>query len=141
MANKRKSAVGRTVLSPASPSNRSRVSNGRAILPFTDGRSAEARRYRDLCAAIVNDRGGLSKCSESLLSLIRRFAAQSVLAEQLEARIARGETMDNAAVAVHSQLSSTLVRLSNKIGIGRSMKTVPSLDEYLAGQATGDTDE
>jgi hypothetical protein len=135
---KTKSRAARTVLTRTSPSNRSRISNGRALLPFTDGRSAEARRYRDLISDIVADKGGIEKCSASLVSLIRRFAAQCVLAEALEARLARGEAVD---IAAHSQLSSTLVRLSNKIGIGRSVKTTPSLDEYLANRPTIDEAE
>lgn len=135
---KAKSRAARTVLTRTSPSNRSRISNGRAILPFTDGRSAEARRYRDIIADIVTDKGGIEKCSASLVSLIRRFAAQCVLAEALEARLARGESVD---IGAHSQLSSTLVRLSNKIGISRSVKATPTLQEYLASRATIDSED
>jgi hypothetical protein len=61
--------------------------------------------------------------------LIRRFAAAALLAEQLETRIANGEEID---VQTHSTLSSTLVRLSNKIGISRVARDItPTLADYL----------
>jgi hypothetical protein len=73
--------------------------------------------------------GGAERCSESRLQLIRRFAAAAVIAEQLETRIANGEEID---VQMHSTLSSTLVRLSNKIGINRVARDItPTLADYL----------
>ena len=37
---------------------RSRVSNGKKLLPLTDGRSATARRFKDLVEDIAADLGG-----------------------------------------------------------------------------------
>ncbi len=108
---------------------RSRVSNGRDVLPDVDGRSIIARRYRDIMGAILSDQGGVAQCSESRLQLVRRFAAAAVLAEQLEARLANGETID---IAEHATLSSTLVRLAAKIGIDRVAKDIGvTLDEVI----------
>jgi hypothetical protein len=108
---------------------RSAVSNGRDVLPDVDGRSVIARRYRDIVSAILVDQGGEDQCSESRKQLIRRFAAAAVLAEQMEAGLARGEPID---IAEHATLSSTLVRLAQRIGINRVAKdTTPSLQEYL----------
>jgi hypothetical protein len=113
---------------------RSRVSNGRELLPNVDGRSLIARRYRDVVGAILADQGGEDRCSESRRQLIRRFAAAAVLAEQLEARLANGEQID---IAEHATLSSTLVRLASRIGIDRVPRDVtPSLREYLAATQT-----
>ena len=95
---------------------RSRISNGKDLLPDVDGRSVIARRYRDISAAILVDQGGVERCSESRKQLIRRFAAAAVLAEQMEAKLARGEKID---IAEHATLSSTLVRLAQRIGIDR----------------------
>jgi hypothetical protein len=100
---------------------RSRVSNGRDLLPNVDGRSLIARRYRDISNAILVDQGGIDQCSESRLQLIRRFAAASVLAEQLESRLANGEQID---ITEHATLSSTLVRLAQRIGIDRVPRDV-----------------
>jgi hypothetical protein len=109
---------------------RSRISNGHDMLPDVDGRSVIARRYRDIARAILVDQGGVDQCSESRQQLIRRFAAAAVLAEQFESRLANGEAID---IQEHATLSSTLVRLSSRIGINRVPKNItPSLSEYLA---------
>jgi hypothetical protein len=114
---------------PRKPEARSRVSNGADILPGVDGRSIIARRYRDIIAAIEIDQGGADHMSEARAQLIRRFAAAAVLAEQMEARLANGEQID---IAEHATLSSTLVRLAQRIGINRVPKDItPSLSEYL----------
>ena len=114
---------------PRKPEARSRVSNGADVLPGVDGRSIIARRYRDIIAAIEIDQGGADHMSEARAQLIRRFAAAAVLAEQMEARLANGEQID---IAEHATLSSTLVRLAQRIGINRVPKDItPSLSEYL----------
>jgi hypothetical protein len=109
--------------------NRSRITNGQEILPDIDGRSAIARRYRDIANQIVTDQGGPDHCSESRLQLIRRFSAAAVLAEQLEASLARGEKVD---IGEHALLVSTLVRVAQRIGINRIPRNMtPNLNEYL----------
>jgi hypothetical protein len=111
---------------------RSRVTNGRDVLPGVDGRSLIARRYRDIVAAIVVDQGGADLISEARLQLIRRFAAAAVLAEAMEARIANGEAVD---ISEHALLSSTLVRIAQRIGMNRVPKEVPDLHNYLDAKA------
>jgi hypothetical protein len=120
----------RSVLRPHVPRNRSRISNQREILPGIDQRLAIARRYRDLVSQIVQDAGGPDRCSETRMQLIRRFASGACLAEQLEARLARGEEV---SIAEYAALSSTLVRLAQRIGMNRVPKTVPSLADILRG--------
>lgn len=120
------------------PKSRSRVSNGAELLPGIDGRSPTARRYRDLVSAILADQGGGGYCSESRRQLIRRFAAAACLAEQLEARLVRGKSV---SIQEHAVLSSTLVRLSSRIGIDRRQKDVsPTLADYLDAGASVETD-
>jgi hypothetical protein len=109
--------------------NRSRVSNGRDILPGVDGRSLMGRRYRDISAQIIHDQGGPDMCSESRLQLIRRFSAAAVIAEHMEARLAQGEPID---IGEHALLCSTLARLASRIGINRVAKPIPTLEQYLA---------
>ena len=41
------------------PEARSRVGNGKVLLPMTDGRSLTARRFQDLYEDVANDLGGL----------------------------------------------------------------------------------
>jgi hypothetical protein len=118
---------------PRKPTARSRISNGHDLLPNIDGRSATARRYRDIASQILNDQGGEARCSESRLQLIRRFAAAAVLAENLEAKLAGGENID---VTQHALLCSTLTRLATRIGIDRIPRDLtPTLNEYLAARA------
>ena len=116
-------------LVPRKVSARSPVSNGADILPDVDGRSAVARRYRDIAAQIIADMGGASQCAEARIQLIRRFAAAAVLAEQMEAQLANGHLIE---IADHALLCSNLVRLAQRIGIDRrSRDTTPSLSQYL----------
>jgi len=120
-------------LVPRKASARSRVSNGADILPDVDGRSAVARRYHDIAVQIIADMGGASQCAEARLQLIRRFAAAAVLAEQMEAQLANGHSIN---IADHALLSSTLVRLAQRIGIDRRSRNItPSLSEYLKLQS------
>jgi hypothetical protein len=101
---------------PAKARFRARLTNHRDLLPNLDGRSAAARRFRDIVSALAVDQGGIDLLSEARLQLIRRFAATCVLAEQVEARIARGEQVE---IGAHSTLASTLVRIGQRIGIDR----------------------
>ncbi|HZV03632.1 MAG TPA: hypothetical protein VE999_00950 [Gemmataceae bacterium] len=115
------------------PEARSRVTNGADILPGVDGRSMTARRYRDISSAIIADQGGEGRLSEARLQLIRRFAAAAVIAEQMEAKLAMGVEIN---IVEHAQLSSTLVRIAQRIGINRVPKTItPTLADYIDGIA------
>ena len=107
---------------------RSAISNGKDVLPHTDGRSAIARRFYDIQSAVAAEQGGAEQISEARLQLIRRFAASAVLAEEMEGRLANGEQID---VTQHALLVSSLVRVANKIGIDRIPRDVLSLETYL----------
>ncbi len=111
-----------------SSKQRSRMTNGTALLPDIDGRSALARRFKDITSGILADQGGADQCSESRLQLVRRFAAAAVLAEQLESRLANGEQID---IQDHALLCSTLARLASRIGIERRARDVTTLADYL----------
>jgi hypothetical protein len=111
---------------------RSRLTNGKDLLPDIDGRSLIARRYRDIYSAIVADQGGFDQLSEARLQLIRRFAACCVLAEKMESQLARGEQID---IIVYAQLTSTMVRVAQRIGLDRVPRDIssPSLADILRG--------
>ena len=111
---------------------RSAVTNHKDLLPNLDGRSATARRFRDLVNAFVADMGGLDRCSEVRLGLVRRLAATTVQAEMLEARMVNGEAIDIATLCT---LASTTVRLSQRLGLERRARNVtPSVGQYLAAR-------
>jgi hypothetical protein len=104
---------------------RSKITNGTAVLDC-DGRSAAAKRYRDIATNLIEDQG--DRCTEARLQLIRRFAGCSVLAESLEAKLASGEMID---VAEYTALASALVRISTRIGINHVAAPVPSMVDFL----------
>ena len=124
----------RSVTSPKNVIAKSRVTNGKEILPGVDGRSLIARRYRDIVAALVSDAGNPAHMSEARMQLCWRFAALSVQAEALEAQMVGGLPVD---LSVHTQISSTLVRIASRLGIERRARNVvPSIADYIEGRKT-----
>jgi hypothetical protein len=95
----------------------SRVTNHADLLPGVSGRTAPARRFRDLVRAFLVDVGGLEQCSEIKLGLLRRLAATTVQAELLEARMVNGEAVDVGSLCT---LASTTVRISARLGLDRA---------------------
>ena len=125
--------LARSALAPAQPQAPAikavAVSEVSATAPIAQIRYVDP----DLASQIVSDQGGIERCSEVRLQLIRRFAAASVLAEQLEAKLANGEPID---IAEHAAVASTLDRLVARIGIDRAMKQiVPELSDYIEDRA------
>ena len=126
------SPLDRPSVGARAPALRARVTNHKDLLPGLDGRSATARRFRDLVNAFVADMGGLDRCSQIKLGLVRRLAATTVQAEMLEARMVNGEAIDIATLCT---LASTTVRISQRLGLERRARDVtPSLNQYLAGR-------
>ncbi len=114
---------------------RSRVGNGAKLLPLTDGRSATARRFKDLVGDIAADLGGIASLSEGQRQLIRRAAMLSAECERLEAMSARGEAEFD--IDLYGMICDRLGRLFGRLGLERKSKDVtPSLSAYLAGKAT-----
>lgn len=74
-----------------SSEKRSRVSTGKILLHGIDGRTREARRYRDVLDGLVVQ---FDIIDEFDLALARRYASMSVLSEVQEAKQARGEFAD-----------------------------------------------
>jgi hypothetical protein len=72
-----------------SPTTRSKVTNGNAILPGTDGRTAYVRRARDLIDLHLADLGGVDNASQAEQSIIRRIAILSVELEAWRSSSAR----------------------------------------------------
>jgi hypothetical protein len=123
------SEVGPEFIATQAKKARSKVTNHTNLLPDLDGRSALARRFRDLVSAYIADMGGIDNCSEVKIGLLRRLAAASVLAEAIEAKAMNGVDID---LSEFCNLASTTVRLSSRVGIERKPRDVtPSLHEYL----------
>lgn len=116
-----------------STSNRSAVSNRSRILDGVDGRSATARRFRDLIASYEAELGG--NVSDVERDLIRQAAGLTLRAEQLQAAIVRGEPVNNDELI---RLSSTSKRLLEAIHAKAAKRKTPTggdLQSYLAGRS------
>src|SRR5262245_32309562 len=84
-----------TQIADSSPPFRSAVTNGSALfLDGVDGRSREARRFRDILGEIVGDLGGTDRLSEAQRQLARRCALLSLECEGMEAKAVAGEAID-----------------------------------------------
>jgi hypothetical protein len=120
-------------IEPRAPALRARITNHKDLLPGLDGRTSTARRFRDLVGSYISDMGGLDRCSEIRLGLLRRLAAATVQAELLEARMVNGEQIDVGQLCT---LASTTVRIASRLGLERRAKNVtPTVDGYLKHKA------
>jgi hypothetical protein len=111
------------------PEARSRISNGSAtFLPGTDGRSALARRWRDIALQLTTDIGGDPSEAQSLIA--RRAATLGVWCEQCEAGLAQGGDLD---IVAFTTATNALRRLLADLGLERRARDVtPSVAEYVA---------
>lgn len=118
----------------ASSRTRSRITNGRELLPDVDGRSPWARRFRDLIELHTTDLGGVDVLSEAQRSLVRRCATIEVELEYQEARMAELRLADSAPsekqLDLYSRLAGNLRRLLESVGLERRARNAtPSLEE------------
>jgi hypothetical protein len=96
------------------------VSNGSTLfLETVDGRSALARRYRDILGQIISDLGGDPSEAQSLIA--RRAATLGVWCEQAEAEMAGGKDLD---IATFTTASNALRRMLQTLGIERTARNV-----------------
>jgi hypothetical protein len=113
---------------------RSRVTNGSKLLPLSDGRSATARRFRDLYEDIAADLGGVAMLSEGQRQLIRRAAMLSAESERMEALAARGEAEFD--IDLYGMICDRLGRLFGRLGLERVARPVndgsQALSEYFS---------
>lgn len=113
---------------------RARISSRRRpFLIGVDGRTVQARRFRDLIVAHTAELG--HDPSEAETSIIRRASALEVQLEQLESGWMNRSPPDAAGLAAYSRLSNTLRRHLAAVGLGRktpsARRAPPTLSQYL----------
>ena len=114
---------------------RSRISNGSALLPGVDGRSPWVRRCKDVIAAHLSDLGGADNTSAAERSIIRRAAVLTTELEVLEVRFAKAGEASAADLEVYQRCSNSLRRLLEAIGLQRRPREVgPTLSDLLIEQ-------
>ena len=112
-----------------SPTVRSKITNGKQLLANVDGRTADARRYRDLCMSLADDIGGTSSLTEAQRALVRQAAAMIVQSETLQSAIVRGEIVDSEQL---TRLANAATRILSRLGLKKPAEPTPSLADYLS---------
>ena len=128
--------MGRKPIAPRSSSQRSRITNGSALLPGVDGRSVIARRYRDLVEALTAEQAGPLLEADHLR--IRIAASMQVHVEDLTARLAKGQDVPieemtragNGAIRALASLSPS--------GPNRRRQAPSGVAKYLAERPATD---
>jgi len=113
---------------------RSRITNGSALLPGVDGRSAWVRRCKDVIAAHLSD---IPDASAAERSIIRRAAVLTTELERLEKQFALAGEADAETLDLYGRTAGNLRRLLEAVGLQRRARDVspPSVAEYLAHKA------
>jgi hypothetical protein len=124
------STANRAEFGPRPVNNRSKISNGSRMLAGVDGRSAEARRYRDVAIALADDLSGQDKLSEPAKILVRQAAALTVQVESLQAKIVSGRDIDLEQL---TRLSSVLSRTLHRLGIKKGVCPKLSVPDFYEG--------
>ena len=106
----------------------SRVTNGTALLPGIDGRSAWMRRCKDIIAAHVSDLGGEENISAAERSIIRRASVMTVELERLEARFATAGEASERGLDLYIRASGNLRRLLEAVGLQRRSRDISPPD-------------
>lgn len=90
-------------------------------LEHLDGRTAAARRARDVVAAIESDLGGGERLTEAERQIVRRAAVLATIVESGEATWLAGGELD---LQSHNGSVNTLRRLFESVGMQRRSRDV-----------------
>jgi hypothetical protein len=119
-----------------SPHGRTRVGNRVSLWldGEVDGRSALARRFKEVFGEIAADLGGFDRMSEGQRQLARRCALLSVECERLEGQAVLGAEFD---LDTYGQLTDRLGRAFQRLGMKRVPRDItPSLSQIVAKHKT-----
>lgn len=112
----------------AKPQARSKITNGLRMLDGIDGRSAIARRFRDIWHGLEQE---FEINSESDQVLVKQAAALAIVSEQLQAQVVRGELVDHRQIInLAGQLRRTLATLRARTALHGPAPA--SIHEHLA---------
>ena len=125
--------------------NRSRVTNGRNLLPTVDARSVWGRLLRDSYQAMLAHCGGADYVSEPKRMASRRSAVLETELCFLKDKMARirgeGGEPDPALLDLYGRLCGQQKRQNEVVGYERTQRDVtPSLSRYLEGKAAEKAD-
>lgn len=116
--------------------NRSKTTNGTAVVVGADGRSLWQRRFRDLVDLHISDLGGKDGISQAEYSIVRRVATLTVELEKLEMRFADADHANSKDLDLYQRAAGNLRRLLESIGLERKARDItPTLEQFLAGRS------
>ena len=107
---------------------KSRITNGSALLPGVDQRCAWVRRAKDVIAAHLSDVGGVDNTSAAERSIIRRASVLTVELERLEAKFALAEQASPEDLDLYQRTAGNLRRLLEAVGLRRRAKDITDID-------------
>ena len=106
-------------------SGRSRISNGSALLPGVDGRSAWVRRCKDLISEFTNVHlAGADNCSPAERAIVRRAAVLITELEILESKFAANNEATPDQLLLYGRTANTLRRLLEAVGLQQRQRDV-----------------
>jgi len=126
------SSPDRPKAAPAKAAHRSRITNGSALLPGVDGRSAWVRRCKDVIAAHLSDLGGEDNTSAAERSIIRRASVLTVELERLEVKFATAGEASAVDLDLYQRTAGNLRRLLEAIGLQRRARNVGSFIDGIS---------
>jgi hypothetical protein len=127
------SSADRPVVARQKDPQRSRITNGSALLPGVDGRSPWIRRLKDVLASHLSD---VPEASAAERSIIRRASVLTVELERMEATFALAGEADPEQLDVYARVAGNLRRLLEAVGLRRRARDVtPSLADILNEEA------
>lgn len=110
------------------PQGRSRIGNGKDLLPGVNARSTIMRRYREIYAQLVRDMGDDPSEAKSIIA--KRSTTLAIWCEDAEAKMANGGNID---IGEFTTATNALRRLLADIGLERKARDItPTLSQYLA---------
>jgi hypothetical protein len=114
---------------PQKDPQRSRVTNGSALLPNIDGRSPWVRRCKDVLASHLSDTPDASAAERSI---IRRASVLTVELERMERQFALAGEANPEQLDLYARVAANLRRLLESVGLQRRAREVgPSLSDIL----------
>ena len=114
------------------PEARSRVTNGRELLPDVDHRTRWIRRFADVLSLHLQQLGGESEVSHAEAAIARRASCLIVECEAMERTFALAGSATAEQLDKYQRAANTLRRLCESLGLKRRARDItPRLSDYI----------
>ena len=123
------SSADRAVVERHPSKQKSRITNGSALLPGVDQRSAWVRRAQDVLSQHLADKPDATAAEQAI---IRRAAVLIVELERLERQFALAGEADAYALDLYGRVAGNMRRLLEAVGLERRARDIgPTLGDLL----------